>query len=394
MIDVVFVEALRTPLGRRNGGLAEMHPADLLASCLDALVSRSGIDPALIDDHIAGCVGQVGEQAWNIGRNAWLAAGLPQEVPSITVDRQCASSQQAIHYAAQSIASGACEAVVASGVENMSRIPIGQSGLAGPGHPFSSALLDRYDLIGQGLSAELIAARWNISREDCDAFSARSHALAGAARDSGRFDAEIVPVAAPAATVKQDEGIREISPEKLASLRPAFWSEDSAEKYPEANWVVTAAGSSQITDGAAALLLTSREFAEKNKLRVRARYVAGVAVGDDPTLALTAPIPATHKVLDRAGLGLLDVDAVEINEAFAPVVLAWKDALKVPDDWFDNVVNPNGGAIALGHPVGCSGARLMTTLLHELERRDGRYGLQTMCAAGGLANATVVERIS
>ncbi|MET0450388.1 MAG: thiolase family protein [Mycobacterium sp.] len=394
MTEVVFAEAIRTPLGRRNGGLAGVHPVDLLGSCLTALIERSGVDPGLIDDHTAGCVGQVGEQAWNIGRNAWLAAGLPQHVPSTTVDRQCGSSQQAIHFAAQGIACGAYQAVIASGVENMSRIPIGRSGDAGPGHPFSDALLQRYDLIGQGLSAELIAARWDITREDCDSFAARSHTLAGAARDAGRFDQEIAPVETAAGLVKQDEGIREPNMEKLASLRPAFWSEESASRFPEANWVVTAAGASQITDGAAAVLLTSREFAEKHGLRIRARYVTGTAVGDDPKLMLTAPIPATQKVLDLAGLDLTDIDVVEINEAFSPIVLAWKNELKVPDEWFEASVNPNGGAIALGHPVGCSGARLMTTLLHELERRGGRYGLQTMCQAGGLANATIVESVA
>lgn len=394
MNEVVIAEAVRTPLGKRNGGLAEVHPVDLLGACLSALVDRSGIDPSLVDDHIAGSVGQVGEQAWNIGRNGWLQAGLPPEVPSVTLDRQCASSQQAIHFAAQGIASGAYQAVVTSGVENMSRIPIGQSGYAGPGHPFSDSLQGRYDLIGQGLSAELIAARWGITREECDEFSARSHALAGAAREAGRFDAEISPISTPHGTLTQDEGIREIAMAKLASLNPAFWSEEASEKFPEADWVVTAAGASQITDGAAAVLLTSREFAEAHGLRIRARYVAGVSVGDDPTLALTAPIPATQKILDRTGLDLTDLDAVEINEAFAPVVLAWKSELKIPDDWFDTHVNPNGGAIALGHPVGCSGARLMVTLLHELERREGRYGLQTMCAAGGLANATIIERVA
>ncbi|AKS34307.1 thiolase family protein [Mycolicibacterium goodii] len=394
MTEVVFAEAIRTPLGKRNGGLAGVHPVDLLASCLADLIARSGIDPALVDDHIAGCVGQVGEQAWNIGRNAWLAAGLPEQVPSITVDRQCGSSQQAIHFAAQGIAAGAYHAVIASGVENMSRIPIGQSGAAGPGHPFSEELLQRYDLVGQGLSAELIAARWGITREACDAFAARSHTLAGSARDNGRFDDEMSPVSTTDGIIDRDEGIREPNMEKLASLRPAFWSEESAAKFPEANWVVTAAGASQITDGAAAVLLTSRDFAQKHGLRIRARYVAGTAVGDDPQLMLTAPIPATRKVLEQTGLALTDIDVVEINEAFSPVVLAWKDELKAPDEWFEHTVNPNGGAIALGHPVGCSGARLMATLIHELERRRGRYGLQTMCQAGGLANATVVERVA
>jgi acetyl-CoA acetyltransferase family protein len=385
MTTAVIVDAIRTPLGRRNGRLKEWHPVDLAAETLKALQERTGIDPALVDDVVMGCVMQVGEQAVNIARNAVLAAGWPETVPGTTVDRQCGSSQQAAHFAAQAVISGACDIVVAAGVEVMSRVPMGASMVDGKfGFPFGPKVGARYAPVGglvpQGISAELIADKWDISREDMDRFGLRSQEYAARATAEGRFQAEILPVLdAEGTLMTTDEGIRESTYEKIASLKPSF-REDGR---------VTAANSSQITDGAAALLIMSEEKANALGLRPRARFVNFALAADDPRLMLTAPIPATAKLLERAGITIDDIDLVEINEAFASVVLAWEKEFH-PDM---EKVNVNGGAIALGHPLGCSGARLMTTLLNELERTGGRYGMQTMCEGGGMANATLIERL-
>jgi acetyl-CoA acyltransferase len=400
MNEAVIVDAVRTPLGRRGGKLKDWHPVDLLAETLRELFARSGVDPTIIDDHIAGCVSQVGEQAVNIARNAWLAAGLPDTVPATTIDRQCGSSQQAVHFAAQGVMAGAYDIVVASGIEHMTRVPMGSSVGSGPGFPFPATMQERYEgnLVPQGISAELIAGRWDLSREDVDAFGLRSQTLAQKATREGRFQREIHPVKVQseegsAELFEHDEGLRETSMEKLGSLKAAFYDENISKKFPEIRWVVTAGNSSQITDGSAALLITTPEKAKELGRKPRARFHSFALAAEDPVLMLTAPIPATKKVLARAALRLHDIDVVEINEAFASVVLAWKKDLQVDDAWFESNVNPNGGAIAIGHPLGASGARLMTTLLHELERRGGRYGLQTMCEGGGMANATVIERL-
>ncbi|MCB0997773.1 MAG: thiolase family protein [Acidimicrobiales bacterium] len=388
MPTAVIVDAVRTPLGRRNGQLKEWHPVDLAAHTLRALVERTGIDPALIDDVIMGCVMQVGEQAANVGRNAVLAAGWPDTIPGTTIDRQCGSSQQAAHFAAQGVMAGAYDVVVAAGVEVMTRVPMGSSMVDGRyGFPFGPAIGTRYapegGLVSQGISAEMIADRWHITREEMDAFGVRSQHFAARATAEGRFEREIVPVlGANGDLMTVDEGLRDTSMESLGRLKPAFRSEEDGGR-------VTAGNSSQITDGAAAMLIMSEEHATRLGLTPRARFVNFSLAGDDPRMMLTAPIPATEKVLARAGLTLDQIDLVEINEAFASVVLAWERELH-PD--MDRV-NVNGGAIAIGHPLGCSGARLMTTLLHELERTGGRYGLQTMCEGGGMANATIIERL-
>ena len=383
MRDAVIVEAVRTPIGKRNGKLAAWHPVDLLAHTLRALIARSGIDPALVEDVITGCYSQLGEQGMNIGRNAVLAAGFPVSVPATTVDRQCGSSQQAVHFAAQGVMAGAYDIVIACGVESMSRVPMGSNAVS-PGTPGSPFLHERFEggLIPQGVSAELIAEKWALTRAAVDALSLESHRRAAAAIDVGRYAREIVPVplggGQPDMTV--DEGVRrDTSLEKLATLKTVF----------KADGLVTAGNASQISDGAAAVLVMSREAAARLGLRPRARLVQFAVCGDDPTLMLTAPIPATRRVLARAGLKLEQIDRIEINEAFATVVLAWQREL---DADFARV-NVNGGAIAMGHPLGCSGARLMTTLLHELERSGGRYGLQTMCEYAGMANATIIERL-
>jgi acetyl-CoA acetyltransferase family protein len=384
MSTAVIVDAIRTPLGKRNGRLKDWHPVDLAAETLRALQERTGIDPAVIDDVVMGCVMQVGEQAANIARNAVLAAGWPETVPGTTVDRQCGSSQQAAHFAAQGVIAGAYDVVVAAGVEVMTRVPMGASMADGKyGLPFGPKLGARYagagGLVPQGISAELIAEKWGISREEMDRFGLRSQELAAQATKEGRFESQILPVVdAEGVMMTTDEGIRESSYEKIASLKPSF-KEDGG---------VTAANSSQITDGAAALLIMSEEKANALGLTPRARFVGFGLAGDDPRLMLTAPIPATTKVFDKTGLTMDEIDLTEINEAFASVVLAWEKEHH-PDM---SKVNVNGGAIALGHPLGCSGARLMTTLLNELERTGGRYGLQTMCEGGGMANATVIER--
>ncbi|HEY3485651.1 MAG TPA: acetyl-CoA C-acyltransferase [Ilumatobacteraceae bacterium] len=388
MATAVIVDAIRTPLGKRNGKLKDWHPVDLAAETLKALVDRTGIDPGQIDDVVMGCVMQVGEQAVNIARSAVLAAGWPEEVPGTTVDRQCGSSQQAAHFAAQGVIAGAYDVVVAAGIEVMTRVPMGASMADGKfGYPFGPAVGARYadqgGLVPQGISAELIADKWNLSRDDLDAFGARSQQLAQQATTEGRFEREILPVlGADGAIMKNDEGLRETTLESLAKLKPSFRPEEEGGR-------VTAGNSSQITDGSAALLIMSEEKANQLGLRPRARFVDFALAGADPRLMLTAPIPATQKVMDRSGLTIDQFDTIEINEAFASVVLAWEKELH-PDM---SKVNPNGGAIALGHPLGCSGARLMTTLLHELERTGGRYGLQTMCEGGGMANATIIERL-
>jgi len=378
------VGAVRTPVGRRNGGLAGVHAVDLGAVVLRALVERSGIDPMLVDDVIMGCVSQIGEQSVNVARNAWLAAGLPEEVPATTIDRQCGSSQQAVQFAAQGIMAGGYQLVVAGGVEHMTRVPMGST-MSGPGVPFGPAMHERYHgrLVPQGISAELITEKWGLTREEQDEFALRSHRRAAAAQDAGHLGPQLVPVEAPgsdAGWVRADEGVRrDTSMEKLAGLKPAF--------RPDGQ--VTAGNSSQISDGAAALLLASRAAAERLGLRPLARFAGFALAGVDPVLMLTAVIPATERVLSQTGLGMDDLDVIEINEAFASVVLAW--GREVEPNW--ERVNPNGGAIALGHPLGASGARIMTDLLGELERGGGRYGLQVMCEGGGMANATVLERL-
>jgi acetyl-CoA acyltransferase len=378
--EVVIVEAVRTPTGRRNGALKDVHPVVLAAMTLRELMERAKVSPALVEDVVMGCVSQVGEQGINIARNAVLQAGFPIEVPATTVDRQCGSGQQAIHFAASLVASGVCDITIGAGVESMSRLPIGSS-IATGGHPFPPSLLEMYPLTHQGISAEMIAATWSIPREELDAFSLRSHQRAAAATDAGYFDRELMSVSlADGSRFTHDEGIRrDTTLEKLAALQPSFKSDG----------VITAGNSSQISDGAAAVLLMTPEKAAELGLRARARIVAQKVVGVDPVMMLTGPIPATQQILAKAGLTMADVDLFEVNEAFAPVVLAWQRELD-PDM---ERVNVNGGAIALGHPLGCSGARLMTTLLHELERREARYGLQTMCCGGGLGTATIIERI-
>jgi acetyl-CoA acetyltransferase family protein len=389
METAVIVEAVRTPLGRRNGMLKDWHPVDLAAETLNALVERAGVDPGLIDDVIMGCVMQVGEQAVNVGRNAVLAAGWPETVPSTTIDRQCGSSQQAAHFAAQGVMAGAYDVVVAAGVEVMTRVPMGASMLDGKfGFPFGPRLGARYasegGLVPQGISAELIADAWGLTREDLDAFGLQSQVRATRATAEGRFEREIHPVTGAAGgPVTVDEGLRATTMESLAALQPAFRTAEDGGR-------VTAGNSSQITDGSAALLIMSERKAIELGLTPRARFVQFALAGDNPRMMLSAPIPATRKVLERAGLTIDDIDVTEINEAFASVVLAWQQELH-PDP---ETVNPNGGAIALGHPLGCSGARLMTTLLHELERTGGRFGLQTMCEGGGMANATIIERLA
>jgi len=388
MHTAVIVDAVRTPLGRRNGKLKDWHPVDLAAETLKALQQRTGVDPNTIDDVVMGCVMQVGEQAFNVARNSVLAAGWPDGVPGTTIDRQCGSSQQAAHFAAQGVMAGAYDVVVAAGVEVMTRVPMGSAMADGKfGFPFGPAMSARYapegGLVPQGISAELIADKWGISRDDMDQFGERSQRLARQATDEGRFQGQIIPViGSDGAMVTTDEGLRDTTMATLAALKPAFRSEEEGGR-------VTAGNSSQITDGASAMLIMSEERANRLGLQPRARFVSFALAGDDPRLMLTAPIPATVRALAKAGLTIDDIDLVEINEAFASVVLAWEKELH-PDM---SKVNVNGGAIALGHPLGASGARLMTSLLNELERTGGRYGLQTMCEGGGMANATIIERL-
>jgi acetyl-CoA acyltransferase len=392
MQNAVIVDAVRTPGGKRNGKLSGWHPVDLSAETLKALVERNDLDPSIIDDVIVGCVMQVGDQSINIARNAVLAAGFPESVPATSIDRQCGSSQQALHFAAQGVMAGAYDVVIAAGVESMSRVPMGASIGSGVGFPFGPTVGLRYaergGLVGQGTSAEMIADQWHLSREDLDRFSATSQERAARATEEGRFERELVVTEIRDADgkgtgeiLRADEGIRPgTSVETLANLKPAFKPEGGK---------VTAGNSSQITDGAAAVLVMSEERAAALGLTPRARFHAFAVVGVDPITMLTGPIPATTKVLERAKLTLDEIDLVEINEAFASVVLAWEKEHH-PDM---AKVNVNGGAIALGHPLGASGAKLMATLLCELERTGGRWGLQTMCEGGGMANATIIERL-
>ncbi len=391
MTTAVIVDAVRTAGGKRNGKLRGWHAVDLASEALKAVAERNKLDPALVDDVIMGCVMQVSEQSLNVGRNAVLAAGWPESVPATTIDRQCGSSQQALHFAAQGVMAGAYDIVVAAGVESMTHTPMGSSVVRDYGFPFGPRMMARYaeqgGLKGQGIGAEMIADQWGISREELDAFSVQSHQRAARATAEGRFENEIVPVAVrdeegndTDELLRADEGIRPDSTvEALANLKPAF-KEDGK---------VTAGNSSQITDGASAVLIMSEEKANALGLRPRARFHAFALAGVDPVTMLTGPIPATTTVLERAKLTMDDIDVVEINEAFASVVLAWEKEHHPNME----VVNPNGGAIALGHPLGASGGKLLGTLLNELERTDGRYGLLTMCEGGGLANATVIERL-
>lgn len=394
MREVVIVDAIRSPLGRRGGTLSKNHPIDASAFILNALKERNNLDPETVDHVIYGCVSEVGAQSTNLGRNSVLTAGWPYTVPAATLDQQCSSSQQAVHFAANQIASGTHDIVVAAGTEWMSQVPLGSNVGQDLGYPFTQAMQDQYDLTSQGLSAERIADKWGISREEADEFAAHSQEKAARAQAAGNFKNELIPMKGhrktknadgtetwDEAVIDFDEGIRPgTTPEVLAGLKASF----------RENGVHHAGNSSQITDGTAAVLLTHAEKAAEMGWKPRARIVAQAVVGSDPELMLTGPIPSTHLVLQRAGLSMRDIDVVEINEAFASVVLAWKRELN-PDM---EKVNPNGGAIALGHPTGATGARLFGTILNELERRDGRYGLITMCVGGGIGTATVVERLS
>ncbi len=387
--DAVIVGAVRTPVGKgkANGALHGVLPADLLAHSLRELIARTGVDPAQVDDVIAGAVTQVGDQSVNIARNALLGAGFPESVPGTTVDRQCGSSQQAISFAAQGVLAGAYDIVVAAGVESMSRVPMGSSVLPGS-DPFGLDMAARYPegLVPQGISAELIAAKWKLSRAQLDEFSASSHEKAAAATKAGLFDAELAPIAGLAT----DEIIRPgTTVETLSGLRPAFYNEAYAARFPQINWEITPGNSSPLSDGSAAVMITSGATAKRLGLRPLARIHTTTVVGSDPLYMLTGVIPATEKVLQRAGLTLADIDLFEVNEAFAPVVLSW-----AADTGADLAkVNVNGGAIAIGHPLGASGARIMTTLVNALHQRGARYGLQTMCEGGGMANATIIERL-
>ena len=385
MPEAVIVDAVRTPLGKRNGFLADWQPADLAAETLKALAERTSLDPELVDDVIMGCVSQVGEQTYNIGRNAVLGAGWPESVPGVTIDRQCGSSQQSVHFAAQGVMAGAYDVVVAAGVESMTRVPMGSSMLNA--NPFGEKMRERYHdaLVPQGLSAEMIAEQWSLRREDLDAIGYDSQMRAITATEEGRFDNEIIPIEVKAdgvvETMTTDQGLRPgTTLEGLGSLQPAF-KEDG---------VVTAGNSSQITDGSAAILIMSKDKADELGMTPRARFVSFSLAGTDPITMLTGPIPATAKALAKANLTIEDIDLFEINEAFAAVIGAW--LADTGADW--DKVNVNGGAIALGHPLGASGARLMTTLVNELERSGGRYGLQSMCEGGGLANGTIIESLA
>jgi acetyl-CoA acyltransferase len=386
MRDAVICAAVRTPVGKRGGGLSGVHAVDLSATVLDALVQRTGIDPAVVDDVFWGCVSQVGEQTFNIARNAVLAAGWPESVPGTTIDRQCGSSQQAVAFAAATVVSGQADVVIAGGVESMSRVPMGSTynSAIGAGAPLGPRFLERYGGVfpNQGVGAEMIAERWGFSRTQLDEYSLASHEKAAKAQADGAFEEEIVPVATPDGTVvSADEGIRAGgSLEKLGSLKTPF----------KADGVISAGNASQISDGSAALLVTTSEKARELGLRPLVRIHTTVMAGDDPVIMLTAPIPATHKVLQRSGLSVDDIGVFEVNEAFAPVPLAWQVETGADADR----LNPRGGAIALGHPLGGSGARIMTTLVHTMQATGARYGLQTMCEGGGMANATVLELLT
>jgi acetyl-CoA acyltransferase len=403
MHDAVIVDVVRTPSGRGKpgGALSDVHPVDLAAHVLSSLASRNGVDPARIDDVLLGCVTQSGDQAMNVARQAVLAAGFPESVPAVTIDRQCGSSQQAAHFAAQGVMAGAYDLVIAGGVESMSRVPLGSSRQGGsPSHGLSG----RYPagLVNQGVSAELIAQRWGLSRDELDAFAAESHRRAADAWAERRFDGQLVPVpaggsavpaggsAVPAGGSAVDETVRAgTTVESLAGLRPAFRTDELAARFPELEWRITAGNSSPLTDAASAVLIAGEKTAADLGLRPRARFHSFAVVGDDPLLMLTGPIPATRRILERSGLSIDDVDVFEVNEAFASVPLAWMRELGADPA----KVNPWGGAIALGHAVGASGTRLLGTMLAYLEATGGRYGVQVMCEGGGMANATLIERL-
>jgi acetyl-CoA acyltransferase len=380
--DAVIIGALRTPFGKRGGQLSTWHPVEMLSFVLKGLIERTGVDASLVEDVIGGCVDQVGEQALNITRNAWLDAGLPESTPATSVDRQCGSGLQAIQFAAQGVMAGGYDLVVACGVENMSRVPIGSNVLSAERTPMTPAVRERYgvDSFNQAIGAEMMVRQWGLSRAALDEFSARSHERAANATANGWLRQEILPVPMNGGVIDTDQGIRaDTSVERLATLKPAF----------EGLEFLTAGNSSQISDGAAALLIASRAKAEQLGLRPRARFVNFTQVGSDPVMMLSGPIPATRKVLQRAGMSVDDIDLFEVNEAFAPVPLAWQEELGVGLDR----LNVNGGAIALGHPLGASGARLVLTALHELERRADHYALITLCEGGGMANAAIIERL-
>jgi len=392
MQQAVIVDAIRSPMGRSKPGSAftELHATELLAQVLKGLVERNRLDPGLVDDVITGCVTQAGEQSAGPGRVAWLAAGFPDHVPATTIDRKCGSSQQAVHFAAQGIMAGAYDIVIACGIESMSRVPMGSARIGQ--NPYGPSMEARYapGLVSQGVAAELVAAKYELSRLDMDSYSARSHELAAAARESGAFRREILPISTPNGLVDQDETIRPgTSVEKLATLQASFRNGELSERFPQIGWNITAGNASQISDGASAMLLMSESAAARFGLRPRARFVAFDVCGDDPLMMLTAPIPASQRALKKGGLSIGQIDHYEINEAFACVPLAWQRALGADPAR----LNPRGGAIALGHPLGASGVRLMTTMLHAMEDSGHRYGLQSMCEAGGMANATIIERL-
>ncbi|MFC8102697.1 thiolase family protein [Streptomyces sp. NPDC057363] len=388
MNDAVIVDVVRTASGKGKpgGALSGVHPVDLLATVLQALVERNGLDPALVDDVIGGCVSQSDQQALNITRTAVLAAGFPESVPATTIDRQCGSSQQAAHFAAQGVLAGAYDIAIACGVESMSRVPMFSN--ARDADTSGARLARRYPdgLVPQGVSAELICARWDLDREELDAFAARSHQRAAAVIASGGFDGEIVPVGEH----RTDETVRSgTTPDGLAGLKPAFATHPAAGRFPDIGWRITPGNSSPLTDGASAALIMSSATAQRLGLRPRARFHSFAVTGSDPLLMLTGVVPATRKVLARSGLPIDDIDAYEVNEAFAPVPMVWQRELGADPD----KLNPRGGAIALGHPLGASGTRLLATLVGHLEATGGRYGLQTMCEGGGMANASVIERL-
>lgn len=392
MSAAVIVDVIRSPMGKgkSSGSLAGLHPSDLLGQLLATLVYRQDLDPGLVEDVLVGCVGQVGEQSATPGRQALLAAGFPEHVPSVTIERKCGSSQQALDFAVQGVQAGAYSVVIAAGIESMSRVPMGSARMGKD--PFGAGVAARYPvLVPQGVAAELVADKWGLSREDLDSYAARSHQRAAEARARGWFEDEISSIRTDAGVVDSDETIRESTTvEALGKLPAAFDTEEYRDRFPELDWKITAGNSSQITDGASAMLVMSEERAAQLGMTPRARVVASAVCGDDPMLMLTGPIPATAMVLDRSGLDLADLAAVEVNEAFASVPLAWQREYPVADA----VLNPHGGAIALGHPLGASGGRLTATLLNHLERTGGRYGLQTMCEAGGMANAMIIEALS
>lgn len=390
MPQAVIVDAVRTAVGKGkpDGALAAVHPVDLLAEVYEALVRRTGVDPALIEDVITGCAQQVGEQSGNIGHNAALAAGFPESVPGTTINRQCGSSQQAAAFAAQGVLAGAYDVVVAGGIESMSAVPLGSSRPASRGQ--RTAVRYPEGLVNQGVSAELVAQRWKLDRDELDAYAAESHRRAAAAQDTGAFDREILGVPVGGTNHLVDETVRAgTTAVKLAGLKPSFRTDEMATRFPDIDWKITPGNSSPITDGASAVLIMSEQRAQQLGLTPRARFHAFSVVGDDPLMMLTGPIPATRKVLAKAGLDLDDIDAYEVNEAFASVPLAWAREFGADPER----LNPRGGAIALGHALGSSGTRLLVTLLHHLEDTGGRWGLQTMCEAGGMANGTIIERL-